>query len=78
MRNPQAEKVPVLSDSDMVKLFYDHTERKGKTFRDCLQLARKHALEMQDGSRIVVEQDQTDSKTGTTGWRILEPHSAEV
>ena len=48
VRNPQADKVPVLSDSDMVKLFYDHTERKGETFRDCLKLARKHALEMQD------------------------------
>ena len=72
VRNPQADKVPVLSDSDMVKLFYDHTERKGETFRDCLKLARKHALEMQDDGRIVVETNQVNEKTGIKGWRILE------
>ena len=73
-RNPQANKVPVLSDSDMVKLFYDHTERKGTNFTSCLQLARKHALEMQDDGRVVVETNQVNEKTGIKGWRILEPH----
>ena len=74
VRNPQADKVPVLSDSDMVKLFYDHTERKGEDFRNCLRHARRHALEMQDDGRIVVETDQINEKNGLTGWRILEPH----
>ena len=74
VRNPQADKVPVLSDSDMVKLFYDHNERKGEAFRKCLELARKHALEMQDDGRIVVEEDQQNEKTRIKGWRILEPH----
>ena len=74
VRNPQADKVPILSDSDMVKLFYDHTERKGKVFRDCLRLARSHAEGIQDDGRIVVEADQTNENTGTRGWRILEPH----
>ena len=79
VRNPQADKVPILSDSDMVKLFYDHTERNGKVFRDCLRLARSHAEGMQDDGRIVVEADRTNEKTGTKGWRILEPHQhAEV
>ena len=74
VRNPQADKVPVLSDSDMVKLFYDHTERKSEAFRFALMDARKNALEMQDDSRIVVEEDQENEKTRIKGWRILEPH----
>ena len=75
VRNPQADKVPVLSDSDMVKLFYDHTERKGTAFSSCLELSKKHALEMQDDGRIVVEEDQENEKTPRIkGWRILEPH----
>ena len=74
MRNPQADKVPVLSKGDMVKLFYDHTERKGTDFTSCLDLAKRHAGEMQKDGRIVVETNQTNEKTGTRGWRILEPH----
>ena len=74
-RNPQADKVPILSDADMVKLFYDHTERKGSLFRECLRIAKQHAHDIQENGRIVIETDQTDQKTGVTGWRILEPHS---
>lgn len=74
IRNPQADKVPVLSDSDMVKLFYDHTERKGSVFRECLRDARQKARQMQDEGRIVIEEDQIDTKTGEKGWRILEPY----
>ena len=74
MRNPQADKVPVLSESDMVKLFYDHNERRGSAFHSALSEARRYALEMQDESRIVVEEDQENEKTGIKGWRILEPH----
>ena len=74
VRNPQADKVPVLSDSDMVKLFYDHTERRGTAFTSCLELSKKHAEGMQDDGAIVVEQDQENEKTGIKGWRILEPY----
>ena len=74
IRNPQADKMPVLSDSDMVKLFYDHTERKGSVFRECLRDARQKARQMQDEGRIVIEEDQIDTKTGEKGWRILEPY----
>lgn len=74
IRNPQADKVPVLSDADMVKLFYDHTERRGDAFRNALKDARKNALEMQKDGRVVVETNQINDKTGQRGWRILEPH----
>ena len=78
IRNPQADKVPVLSHSDMVKLFYDHTERKGSVFRECLRDARQKARQMQDEGRIVIEEDQIDTKTGEKGWRVLEPYGEIV
>ena len=74
VRNPQADKVPVLNDSDMVKLFLDHTKRTGKTHFKALHDARKHAREMHEEGKIVVEQDQMDTRTGIHGWRILEPY----
>ena len=78
VRNPQADKVPVLNDRDMVRLFFDHKERNGKVLRDCLSLARKHAEEMQKDGRVVVEQNQRNEKTDVKGWRILEPHLNSV
>ena len=61
----------------MVKLFFDHTERKGEAFRFALKESRRHALEMQDDGRVVVETDQINEKTGVKGWRILEPIPTE-
>ena len=74
IRNPQADNVPVLSDSDMVKLFYDHKERRGVAFRSALKEACKHAEEMHEDGTIELECDQINEKTGVKGWRILEPH----
>ena len=78
IRNPQADKVPILSDSDMVKLFYDHTETKGSVFRERLRDAKQKARQMQDEGRIVIEEDQIHTKTGEKGWRILEPYGEIV
>ena len=77
VRNPQADKVPVLSDTDMVKLFFDHKERSGSTFRECLRLARKHAEGMQKDGHIVIEKNQQNPKTDARGWILLEPHKLE-
>ena len=74
VRNPQDDKVPVLSDRDMVRLFFDHKERKGDAFRACLVKSRKHAEEMQKDGRIVIEKNQINAKTGVKGWRIIEPY----
>jgi len=74
IQNPQGDKVPILFDSDMVKLFYDHTPRKGEVFRKCLELARKHAWQIEKDGWIVVWKDQVDPQTGERGWRILEPY----
>ena len=78
IRNPQADKVPVLSRSDMVKLFYDHTQRTENAFRKDLSEAIRFAREMQDEGRIVIEDDQIHTKTGEKGWRILEPYGEIV
>lgn len=78
IRNPQADKVPVLSRSDMVKLFYDHTQRTERAFRKDLSEAIRFAREMQDEGRIVVEEIQIHTKTGEKGWRILEPYGEIV
>ena len=75
VRNPEADKMPILCDSDMVKLFFDRTERRDEAFRKCLLDAKNHALKMEKEGRVVVEQDQTDTKTGMKGWRILEPYT---
>ena len=74
VRNPQADKVLVLSDTDMVKLFFDHNVRKGNVFRKSLSDARKHANEMEENGHIVFEKNQIKAKTGERGWRILEPY----
>ena len=72
--NPQGDKMPTLFDSDMVKLFYDHTERKGGVFRECLRSARKNALQIEEDGWIVIWKDQEDPRTREKGWRILEPY----
>ena len=77
IRNPQADKVPVLSNSDMVKLFYDHSERKGTIFTSCLELAKEHARKMHEDGTVVFEEDQVNEKTKVKGWRILEPHPSK-
>lgn len=77
VRNPQADKVPILDDADMVKLFYDHDKRKGEAFRKALYDARKHAEAIAENGFIVIEEDAVDQKTGKAGVRILEALSGE-
>ena len=78
IRNPQADKVPILDDADMVKLFYDHDKRKGEAFRKTLHDARKHAEEMEDDGYIVIGHDAVDAKTDKRGWRILEARAGNI
>lgn len=75
IRNPQADKVPVLDDRDLVKLFFDHNERKGQAFRRALHAARKYAEQLAADGYIVLEKDAIDPQTRRKGWRILEPRT---
>ena len=71
-RNPQADKVPVLSDSDMVLLFFDDSEVDRGTFRKRLHEARRTASEMEVDGKVVIERGAIDHKRGVRGWRILQ------
>ena len=48
-RNPRADKVSVLTDADMVALFFDDKELDGESFRNRLRKAKREALEMEAG-----------------------------
>ena len=72
-RNPEADKVPVLFNHDMIHLFFDNQRLTPSTSRKRLQLARDAAEEMEKEGRIVIETDQVDARRGTQGWRILQP-----
>ena len=77
-RNPQNDKVPVLSDTDLIQLFYDDKHIKRSNHRKRLHEAKRHALEMESDGHIVIEQDAVDPKQGIKGWRILEPRKGKI
>lgn len=77
-RNPLADKTPILSNTDMVNLFYDNESVSPSTFRRRLARSREFALEMEKDGHIIVEKDVKDPKTGKKGWRILEPRKNNI
>ena len=76
-RNPAADKAPILSDSDMVRLFFDNEQVSRSVFRKRLERAKKHTLEIEKDGYVVVEKEVKDPKTGIQGWRILEPRKGQ-
>ena len=76
-RNPTADKMPMLSDTDLVHLFYDDNSINKSAFWKRLHDAKKHTLEMEKDGYIVVEQNVIDPNTRRKGWRILEPQKAD-
>ena len=71
-RNPRADKVSVLTDADMVALFYDDKELDGGSFRNRLRKAKGEALEMEADGNVAIERDVIDRKRAVKGWRIIE------
>ena len=66
-RHPQADKVPLLTDRDLTRLFYDNNPNLSPgTRRERLRVSRQKLGEMQRDGTVVVEVDR-----GNT--RILEP-----
>ena len=61
-RNPQANKIPVLTDSDMVALLYDDSGVSRTTFKDRLKIAREAGGEMEADETEVIERDVVDHK----------------
>ena len=71
--NPQVHKVPVLSDEDMIQLFFDNQQLTQSAFWKRLHDSRKHAEQMEKEGRIKIQTDQIDAKREIKGWRILQP-----
>ena len=69
VRNPEADRIPVLTPANLVRLCFDGSEG---AFRRRLQLARQTLAGMEKAGRIAIEKDMTDRK-GRRGWHILEP-----
>ena len=76
--NPAAKHVPVLTDLDMMHLFFDDNPTSKATTRKRLHDARRIAENMEDKGYIVIETGVKDLKTGGNGWRILEPRLENV
>ena len=74
-----ADKIPILSNTELGHLFYDNNpDISPQAFKKRLHEARKKTKEMESDGHIVVEQNVRDPKTGKEGWRILEPRKNNI
>ena len=71
-RNPEADRIPVLTPADLVRLCFDGEEVAPGAYRFRLTEARQTLDNMAAAGRIVIEKRATDRK-GRRGWRTLEP-----
>ena len=72
-RNPEADKVLVLNNTDLVHLFFDDKPQTNRNLVRRKHRALKCAKEMHTEGAIVLEQDAICQKFGKRGYRILEP-----
>ena len=70
-RNPQADKIPVLSREELVCLFFDKSEVDQSTFRRRFKRAVDNLLEFEEEGSVIVEWKAIDTKRGVKGIRIL-------
>ena len=70
-RNPQADKIPVLSREELVYLFFDKSEVDQSTFRRRFKRAVDNLLEFEEEGYVIVEWKAIDTKRGMKGIRIL-------
>ena len=69
--NPAAKHVPVLTNLDMVHLFFDDKPTSKSTCRKRLERAKTEAQEMHENGFVVIQ-------PAKHGWRILEPKLENV
>ena len=77
-RNPQCEKIPVLSDKNLVALFFDTEKVDRKTFWKRLYDAKKAATEMEQDGVILIERDAVDTQKGIKGWRLIQVYQENI
>lgn len=74
--NPAANRVPVLTNVDIVHLAYDNnTELSNSAFKERLRRGKAALLQMEKDGYIVIEKEAVDRKY-RKGWRILEPRTS--
>lgn len=77
-RNPQCEKIPVLTDKHLVALFFDASQVDKKTFWKRVHQAKNTAMDMEAEGAVVIERDAIDTKKGIKGWRIMPVFQDEI
>ena len=70
-RNPQCDKIPVLTDNQLVALFFDDKTVDNSTFRDRKRQAIDNLMDFESDGVVIVERDAIDTKRGVKGWRII-------
>ena len=70
--NPRTDRIPVLTNSDLVTLFYNDSEVNRATFDNRLREAKDAARSIQADGNVVIEEGAVDPKRGVKGWRIIQ------
>ncbi|MYE89932.1 hypothetical protein F4X33_13145 [Candidatus Poribacteria bacterium] len=70
-RNPQCDKIPVLTDKQLVALFFDDKPVDNSTLRKRRHDAKTDLMDFEADSVVIVERDAIDTKRGVKGWRII-------
>ena len=70
-RNPQCDKIPVLTVKQLVTLFYDDIPVDVASFSERKKVALDGLMDFEKEGVVVVERDAIDEKRGVKGWRII-------
>ena len=70
-RNPQCDKIPVLTDNQLVALFFDDKPVDTRTFRKRLHDSIDNLMGFESDGVVIVERDAIDTKRRVKGWRII-------
>ena len=76
--NDRTDRIPVLTDSDLIALFYNDSAVNRSTFDNRLREAKDAARSMEKDGNVVIETDAVDPKRGVKGWRIIQARKPTV
>ena len=79
-RNPAADRIPVLTDADLVALCYDNRHVSDTAYRYRLVRAKEALRQMQKDGHIVIERNAEQKRRGERrrGWRVLQPRRRKL
>ena len=76
-RNPQCDKIPVLTDKNLVALFFDSYKVEKNTFLKRVFDAKNAAMDMEADGVLIIERDAIDTKRGIKGWRMISVYQGD-